>query len=138
MRAVVTGGAGFIGSTLVDVLVGRGDTVTVVDSLVTVTKADRGFIMLLEGGKPVFKIGRTWNRKDGAAKKTFKLDETQFFFSKTIVNRRLRMLMLINFAGQLVLELACDLLRVPWHPTMALHFVDLALNEVRLHLQRTP
>src|SRR5205823_14914856 len=35
MRAVVTGGAGFIGSTLVDVLVGRGDTVTVVDSLVT-------------------------------------------------------------------------------------------------------
>lgn len=33
MRAVVTGGAGFIGSTLVDVLVGRGDEVLVVDDL---------------------------------------------------------------------------------------------------------
>jgi UDP-glucose 4-epimerase len=32
MRAVVTGGAGFIGSNLVDVLVARGDTVTVVDN----------------------------------------------------------------------------------------------------------
>ena len=33
MRAVVTGGAGFIGSTLVDVLVERGDEVHVVDDL---------------------------------------------------------------------------------------------------------
>ena len=33
MRAVVTGGAGFIGSTLVDSLVGRGDEVHVVDDL---------------------------------------------------------------------------------------------------------
>src|SRR5581483_11407116 len=33
MRVVVTGGAGFIGSTLVDALVERGDTVTVVDNL---------------------------------------------------------------------------------------------------------
>jgi UDP-glucose 4-epimerase len=32
MRAVVTGGAGFIGSNLVDVLVDRGDQVTVVDN----------------------------------------------------------------------------------------------------------
>ncbi|HKH30187.1 MAG TPA: NAD-dependent epimerase/dehydratase family protein, partial [Gaiellaceae bacterium] len=33
MRAVVTGGAGFIGSNLVDTLVARGDAVTVVDNL---------------------------------------------------------------------------------------------------------
>jgi UDP-glucose 4-epimerase len=35
MRVVVTGGAGFIGSHVVDALVARGDEVTVVDSLVT-------------------------------------------------------------------------------------------------------
>ena len=34
MRAIVTGGAGFIGSHVVDALVARGDEVAVVDSLV--------------------------------------------------------------------------------------------------------
>src|SRR5881275_698568 len=35
MRAVVTGGGGFIGSNLVDALVARGDEVTVVDNFAT-------------------------------------------------------------------------------------------------------
>ena len=38
MRALVTGGAGFIGSNLVDALVARGDDVTVVDDLSTGTQ----------------------------------------------------------------------------------------------------
>jgi serine phosphatase RsbU (regulator of sigma subunit) len=59
------------------------------EKVLEVTKADRGFIMLLEAGKPVFKIGRAWNKKEGPQKKTFKLDESQFFFSRTIVGRAL-------------------------------------------------
>jgi len=40
MRALVTGGSGFIGSNLVDALVERGDTVTVIDDLSTGRRAN--------------------------------------------------------------------------------------------------
>jgi UDP-glucose 4-epimerase len=49
MRAVVTGGAGFIGSNLVDALVERGDTVLVVDNFATGKRANlNGQAALLE------------------------------------------------------------------------------------------
>jgi UDP-glucose 4-epimerase len=40
MRALVTGGAGFVGSNLVDALVARGDEVHILDSLVTGSRAN--------------------------------------------------------------------------------------------------
>ncbi len=40
MRALVTGGAGFIGSNLVDALIARGDEVAVVDNLTTGSRAN--------------------------------------------------------------------------------------------------
>src|SRR3989475_8761383 len=40
MRVLVTGGAGFIGSTIVDALVARGDTVVAIDDLSTGARAN--------------------------------------------------------------------------------------------------
>ena len=44
MRALVTGGAGFIGSHLIDRLIGRGDEVVVLDNL---SSGNLGFIQNL-------------------------------------------------------------------------------------------
>ncbi len=63
----------------------------VIEKVLEVTRADRGFLMLLEAGKtePVFRIGLTWNKKDGPARRKRKLDETQFFFSRTVCRKAL-------------------------------------------------
>ena len=65
----------------------------VIEKVLEVTRADRGFLMLIEDAdksqEPQFKIGLTWNKKDGAARKKRKLDQTQFFFSSTVTRRAL-------------------------------------------------
>ncbi len=63
----------------------------VMEKVLEVTRADRGFLMLIEEGnpEPVFKIGLTWNKKDGPARRKRKLDQTQFFFSRTVCRRAL-------------------------------------------------
>jgi UDP-glucose 4-epimerase len=53
MRALITGGAGFIGSHLADALISRGDTVTILDNLSTGSKENiahlEGKITFIEG-----------------------------------------------------------------------------------------
>lgn len=65
--------------------------VLVMEKVLEVTRADRGFLMLLEEGKqePAFKIGLTWNKQEGPARRTRRLDENQFVVSRTVCRRAL-------------------------------------------------
>ena len=53
MRALITGGAGFIGSHLADALIARGDSVTILDNMSTGSMANiahlQGKIQIHEG-----------------------------------------------------------------------------------------
>src|SRR5436309_12643669 len=66
MRALVTGGAGFIGSNLVDALLDRGDDVTVVDNLST--GREENLTAALEGGA---RLERADIRDAGAMRNLF-------------------------------------------------------------------
>jgi phosphoserine phosphatase RsbU/P len=62
----------------------------IVDKSLEVTKASRGYIMLTEDKKLVFKIGRWWNRLKGEEKRSRSLTEDQFFFSQSIAGKALK------------------------------------------------
>ena len=63
----------------------------VMEKVLEVTRADRGFLMMVEEGtpEPAFKIGLTWNKKDGPARRLRKLDMSQFTFSRSVVRKAL-------------------------------------------------
>ncbi len=61
MRALVTGGAGFIGSNIVDALIARGDSVTVIDDLSSGKRAN--LASALAGGAELHEV----DIRDGAA-----------------------------------------------------------------------
>ena len=61
----------------------------VIEKVLEVSMADRGFLMLIDEGEtePKFKIGLTWNKKDGPARRKRKLDESQFHYSTTVTKK---------------------------------------------------
>lgn len=63
----------------------------VMEKVLELTRADRGFLMLLEEGtsEPAFKIGLTWNKQDGPARRLRRLTEDMFVFSRTVCRRAL-------------------------------------------------
>ncbi len=80
-----------VGRTISSTLVVEDLLDLVIEKVLEVTRADRGFMMLIEEGnpEPVFKIGLTWNKKDGNARRKKKLDRTQFMFSTTVTKKAL-------------------------------------------------
>lgn len=62
----------------------------IVDKALEVSDASRGYIMLTEGPKLVFKVGRWWNRKTGDERKSRSLREDQFFFSQSVAGQALK------------------------------------------------
>ena len=72
MRALVTGGAGFIGSHLIDRLVARGDDVVVIDNL---SSGDVGFIQPhLANGRVRLVEGDICNPADGGRAMAMEID----------------------------------------------------------------
>ena len=72
MRALVTGGAGFIGSHLIDRLVARGDDVVVIDNL---SSGDVGFIQPhLDNGRVRLGEGDICNPADGGRAMAMEID----------------------------------------------------------------
>jgi putative methionine-R-sulfoxide reductase with GAF domain len=80
-----------VGRSISSVLVLEQLLELVMEKVLEVTRADRGFLMLLENNspEPVFKIGLTWNKQDGPARRLRKLTQSQFFFSRSVTRRAL-------------------------------------------------
>jgi phosphoserine phosphatase RsbU/P len=62
----------------------------IVDKSLEVTRASRGYVMLTEGDKLEFKVGRWWNRLYDEDKRTRSLTEDQFFFSQSVTGKALK------------------------------------------------
>ena len=86
MRTLVTGGAGFIGSNLVDALLARGDEVTVVDDLSTGRRENLDGA--LAGGREAGRAGRPRGRRAGRAGSPSERPEVVFHLAAQIDVRK--------------------------------------------------